>query len=173
MKTTVLGAIVIIGALSVTSAVAAQDDALAPEERLAAAGDSAIELTPEQESRARSLESEFKCPVCRSQSIRQSRSFMAEDMKRRVRELIVQGRSDDEIREYFIARYGEWILLTPPKRGFSLAAYVLPFVAVVAGAAMLVFAARRWRGQGGRRITPEPPPAPYLERLDKELEETE
>jgi cytochrome c-type biogenesis protein CcmH len=168
----VLALIVMAGFLSVAHARAAQD-ALAPEERLAAAGDSAIELTPEQESRARSLESEFKCPVCRSQSIRQSRSFMAEDMKRRVRELIVQGRSDDEIREYFIARYGEWILLTPPRRGFSLAAYVLPFLAVVAGAAMLVFAARRWRGQNGRRITPEPPPAPYLERLDKELEETE
>jgi cytochrome c-type biogenesis protein CcmH len=168
----VFASIVMAGLLSVAHAQAAQD-ALTPEERLAAAGDSAIELTPEQESRARSLESEFKCPVCRSQSIRQSRSFMAEDMKRRVRELIVQGRSDDEIREYFIARYGEWILLTPPKRGFSLAAYVLPFVAVVAGAAMLVFAARRWRGQDGRRITPEPPPAPYLERLDKELEETE
>lgn len=164
--------IVMAGLLSVAHARAAQD-ALTPEERLAAADDSAIELTPEQESRARSLESEFKCPVCRSQSIRQSRSFMAEDMKRRVRELIVQGRSDDEIREYFIARYGEWILLTPPRRGFSLAAYVLPFVAVVAGAAMLVFAARRWRGQDGSRITPEPPPAPYLERLDKELEETE
>ncbi len=165
--------IVMAGLLSVAVVRAAQDDALAPEERLAAAGDSAIELTPEQESRARSIESELKCPVCRSQSIRQSRSFMAEDMKRRVRELIAQGRSDDEIREYFIARYGEWILLTPPKRGFSLAAYVLPFLAVVAGATMLVFAARRWRGGDGRRITPEPPPAPYLERLDKELEETE
>ncbi|MEJ2152902.1 MAG: cytochrome c-type biogenesis protein CcmH, partial [Gemmatimonadota bacterium] len=173
VKTIVLIAIAMAVALSTNAVVTAQDDALTPEERLAEAGDSVVELTPEQESRARSLESEFKCPVCRSQSIRQSRSFMAEDMKRRVRELIAQGRSDDEIREYFIARYGEWILLTPPKRGFSLAAYVLPFLAVVAGAAMLVFAARRWRGGDGRRITPEPPPAPYLERLDKELEETE
>jgi cytochrome c-type biogenesis protein CcmH len=172
VRSIVFASIVMTGLLSAALARAAQD-ALAPEERLAAAGDGAIELTPEQESRARSLESEFKCPVCRSQSIRQSRSFMAEDMKRRVRELIVQGRSDDEIREYFIARYGEWILLTPPKRGFSLAAYVLPLLAVVAGATMLVFAARRWRGRDGRRITPEPPPAPYLERLDKELEETE
>jgi cytochrome c-type biogenesis protein CcmH len=160
------------GVLSVVPARATQD-AVTPEERLTEAGGSAIELTPEQESRARSLESEFKCPVCRSQSIRQSRSFMAEDMKRRVRELIAQGHSDDEVREYFIARYGEWILLTPPKSGFSLAAYVLPFLAVVAGATMLVFAARRWRREDGSRITPEPPPAPYLERLDKELEENE
>lgn len=172
MKSIVLASIVIAGFLSAIPARAAQD-AVAPEERLSEAGGSAIELTPEQESRARSLESEFKCPVCRSQSIRQSRSFMAEDMKRRIRELIAQGRSDDEVREYFIARYGEWILLTPPKRGFSLVAYVLPFLAVLAGAAMLVFAARRWRRGDSSRITPEPPPAPYLERLDKELEEIE
>ena len=172
MKSILLTSILLTGLLSGIPARAAQD-AVTPEERLSEAGGGAIELTPEQESRARSLESEFKCPVCRSQSIRQSRSFMAEDMKRRVRELIAQGRSDDEIREYFIARYGEWILLTPPKSGFSLMAYVLPFLAVVAGAAMLVFAARRWRSRDGNRTTPEPPPAPYLERLDKELEEIE
>ena len=81
MKPIVLVAIVMAGVLSTTAAVVAQDDALTPEERLAEAGPGAIELTPEQDARARSLESEFKCPVCRSQSIRQSRSFMAEDMK--------------------------------------------------------------------------------------------
>lgn len=157
-------------ALVPCSAPGAPQDAAAPAPR------SVIEpavLTPAQEARALALEGELRCPVCRSQSIRQSRSFMAEDMKRRVRELIAEGRTDAEIRDYFVARYGEWILLTPPRHGFNLAAY-LPILVVVAGAAGLVLAARRWSRRVGSRAPLEPPAeTPYLARLERELEETE
>lgn len=135
-------------------------------------------LAPAQEARALALESDLRCPVCRSQSIRQSRSFMAEDMKRRLRELIQAGQTDAEIRAYFVARYGEWILLTPPRSGFNLAAY-LPLVAVAGGAFALVWIARRWRrswqdaADGGSAARPAPPPAsPRLTRLEREIEET-
>ena len=133
-----------------------------------------IALTPEQEARAREIEGALRCPVCRSQSIRQSRSFMAEDMKRRIRELIVAGRSDEEIRAFFVDRYGSWILLDPPKRGFNLAAWLLPGAAVLIGAVGLVLAARRWASRSPAPISVEPPPeSPYLDRLERELEETE
>lgn len=132
-----------------------------------------IPLTEAQEARARGLEGRLKCPVCRSQSIRSSRSFMAEDMQRKIREMISEGRSDEEIVDYFVARYGEFILLTPPKRGFNLTAYLIPFLAVLVGGAGLVFAARRW----SRREPPAPPAppsaeSPYVARLERELEET-
>lgn len=134
----------------------------------------AAALTATQEARVRAIEGELRCPVCRSQSIRQSRSFMAEDMKRRIRTLIVAGRSDAEIRDHFVARYGEWILLTPPKRGFSLAAYIVPLAAVLVGAAVLAFAIPRWRGsRPGPPATDPPPASPYLTRLERELRETE
>jgi cytochrome c-type biogenesis protein CcmH len=134
----------------------------------------AIELTPEQEARARELEGAFRCPVCRSQSIRQSRSFMAEDMKRRIRELVAEGRTDEEVRDFFVERYGTWILLEPPKTGFNLAAWLLPGAAVLAGAIGVVLAARRWASRSPARATVEPPSAsPYLDRLERELEETE
>ncbi|HET6343200.1 MAG TPA: cytochrome c-type biogenesis protein [Gemmatimonadota bacterium] len=133
-----------------------------------------IALTPAQEARAREIEGALRCPVCRSQSIRQSRSFMAEDMKRRIRELIVEGRSDEEIRAFFVERYGTWILLEPPKSGFNLAAWLLPGAAVLAGAVGLVLAARRWASRSPARRSVEPPPeSPYLDRLERELEETE
>lgn len=133
-----------------------------------------VTLTPEQEARVRELEGAFRCPVCRSQSIRQSRSFMAEDMKRRIRELVAEGRSDDEIRAFFVERYGTWILLEPPKTGFNLAAWLLPGAAVLAGAIGLVFAARRWASRFPARTSVEPPPeSPYLDRLERELRETE
>jgi cytochrome c-type biogenesis protein CcmH len=132
-----------------------------------------VSLTAAQEARARSLEGELRCPVCRSQSIRQSRSFMADDMRRKVRAMIAEGRSDDEIRAYFIDRYGTWVLLTPPRRGFNLAAYAFPAIVVLIGAVGLVVAARRWKR--APRPTPPgpPPPSRHLAILERELEETE
>lgn len=179
-----------LAALLAAAAAAAAQETVPPERRLpsgntahaagAAAGaaeaaaPAPIALTPAQDARARAIEGALRCPVCRSQSIRQSRSFMAEDMKRRIRELIVQGRSDEEIRTYFTARYGEWILLTPPRRGFNLAAYVLPLLAVGIGAVGIALAARRWSRRGSRPVPVEPlPPSPALARLERELKETE
>lgn len=135
-----------------------------------------VELTPEQEARARRIEEGLKCPVCRSQSIRQSRSFMADDMRRKVRQLVAEGKSDDEVRDYFVDRYGQYIVLAPPKSGFNLAAWLLPFFVVVIGGMGVAFAARRWsrdrsRDRAGDDVRPSDDP--YLERLERELEETE
>ncbi len=134
-----------------------------------------VPLTPEQQERARALESDLKCPVCRSQSIHTSQSFMAEDMRRRVRQLVAEGRSDAEIRQYFVDRYGTWVLLTPPMAGFNLTAYLIPFLAVLVGAGALVLALRRWRRRAGGRdeALGRPPASPYLTRLERELEDTE
>lgn len=134
-----------------------------------------VQLTAAQEARARALEGELRCPVCRSQSIRQSRSFMADDMRARVRAMIAEGRSDAEIRGYFVDRYGTWVLLTPPKGGFNLAAYLLPALVVVIGAAGLALTARRWSSRAALRAEPTAPlpPSPQLTRLERELEETE
>ena len=132
-----------------------------------------VRLTAAQETRARALEGALRCPVCRSQSIRQSRSFMADDMRRKVRAMIAEGRSDDEIRDYFIDRYGTWVLLTPPRRGFTLAAYAFPAIVVLIGAVGLAVAARRWK-RAGRLAPPVPlPPSRHLAILERELEETE
>lgn len=133
-----------------------------------------VRLTPEQEARVRVLEGELRCPVCRSQSIRQSRSFMADDMRAKVRALIAEGRSDAEVRQYFVDRYGTWVLLTPPRRGFNLAAYLLPALVVVIGAAGLALAARRRRRAAAVAEPSEPPPpSRHLARLERELEEIE
>jgi cytochrome c-type biogenesis protein CcmH len=132
-----------------------------------------IPLTEAQEDRARGLEGQLKCPVCRSQSIRSSRSFMAEDMQRKVREMIAAGHSDEEIVEYFVDRFGPYILLTPPRTGFNLTAYLIPFLAVVAGGVGLLWAARRWSRTAPPPAPPPPSPtSPYHARLDRELEDS-
>lgn len=133
-----------------------------------------VELTPEQEARARAIEDVLKCPVCRSQSIRQSRSFMADDMRRKVRQLVAEGKSDQEIRDYFVERYGQYIVLAPPKSGFNLTAWLLPFFVVAVGAVGLFVAARRWSRDEEPVEDDEPAPDdPYMDRLERELEETE
>jgi cytochrome c-type biogenesis protein CcmH len=132
-----------------------------------------VALTLEQEELAAEIESMLKCPVCRSQSVRTSRSFMAEDMSRRIRQMVAEGRSKEEIREYFVARYGDYIVLAPRKEGFTWTVWLLPFALVLGGAVTIVAVARRWHG----RPPPAPPPAPsastYMQRLERELEETE
>ena len=134
----------------------------------------AIVLTPEQEKLAAEIESELKCPVCRSQSVRTSRSFMAEDMSRRVRRMVAEGRSKEEIRDYFVARYGDYIVLAPRKEGFGWTVWLLPFALVLGGAATIVAVARRWKA---RPPPAAPPPAPssspWMRKLERELEESE
>lgn len=133
-----------------------------------------VALTPAQEELAAEIERGLKCPVCRSQSVRTSRSFMAQDMSRRVRQMVAEGKSKEEIREYFVARYGDYIVLSPRKEGFAWTVWLLPFALVLGGAATIVAVARRWKGR-----PPTAAPAPmsststYMQRLERELEETE
>ena len=104
-------------------------------------------LSDTDEARARGLEGRLKCPVCRTQSVLESTSFMALEMRAKIRQLIAAGRSDGEILDYFADRYGDYILLEPRKKGFALSAYLLPALAVLAGgAAILATLSRRRSG---------------------------
>jgi cytochrome c-type biogenesis protein CcmH len=143
---------------------AAQDDALPPP----------VALTPAQEELAEEIESTLKCPVCRSQSVRTSRSFMATDMSLRVRQMVAEGKSKEEIQDYFVARYGDYILLSPRKEGFGWTVWLLPFALVLGGAVTIVTLVRRWKG---RPAPATPPPSEststWMRKLERELEETE
>ena len=105
---------------------------------------STIELTPALEKRARSLNEQLRCPVCQSSSIEESPAFEATEMKSVVRTMLAEGKSDEEIIAYFQSRYGDWVMLAPPKRGFNLLVYVLPLLLVVGGAVFVYRTARRW-----------------------------
>jgi cytochrome c-type biogenesis protein CcmH len=82
-----------------------------------------------------------------------------------------QGKTPAEVLDYFAQRYGEWILLAPPKHGFNLVIWVLPFALLPLGAVVVYLGARRWvrRPVGGE----SPPPrfdSPDAERLQRELD---
>jgi cytochrome c-type biogenesis protein CcmH len=65
-------------------------------------------------------------------------------MRSVVRDRLRAGQSPDEIRAYFVARYGEWILLEPKMTGLNVVLYVLPVITVIGGLILIVFLVRRW-----------------------------
>jgi cytochrome c-type biogenesis protein CcmH len=82
--------------------------------------------------------------VCQGESIQDSPSELALQMRAVVRDRLRAGQSPDEIRAYFVSRYGEWILLEPKMTGLNVVLYVLPVIIVVGGLVMIVFLVRRW-----------------------------
>ena len=99
------------------------------------------------EDKVRDVASGLRCVVCQNLSVADSPSDLAKEMRNLVRELIQQGKSPEEIRAYFVSRYGEFVLLAPPKRGFNLLLWGLPFLAIAAGACGVYFVAKRWTAQ--------------------------
>jgi len=96
------------------------------------------------ERRVHQVASNLRCPVCQGLSILDSPSELAQDMKRLVREQLAAGRSQQEIEQYFIARYGEWVLLKPSAHGANLTVWLLPALLIIGGGLFLGFVVRRW-----------------------------
>jgi cytochrome c-type biogenesis protein CcmH len=90
------------------------------------------------------LADELRCPVCQNLSVQDSPSEVAGSFRARIRELVLAGKSDEEVRSFFVARYGEWILLSPPKRGLGLAVWLAPVALVLTGAMLAALAVLRW-----------------------------
>jgi len=117
--------------------IPAQQPAVVPP-ALSAAQDSVIDRD------TRALASQLRCPVCQGLSIEDSPSELSQQMRALVRDQLRAGKSPDEVKRYFVSKYGEWILLSPPAHGVNTLIYALPLVALVSGAALIAVVVRRW-----------------------------
>jgi cytochrome c-type biogenesis protein CcmH len=108
--------------------------------------DSALEL------RARNLSSELRCMVCQNQSIDDSEAPLARDLRVLVRERLTKGDSDQQVLDFLVARYGEFVLLRPRLEWHTLLLWGLPPAALLAGMLGLILMARR-RNQ--KNLVPE------------------
>ena len=126
---------------------------------------------PVSEDLVHEIAVQLRCVVCQNLSVADSPSEMASQMRAIIRERLAAGESPAEVQRYFVDRYGEWILLSPPRRGFNLLVWLLPLVAVVVG--LVTAGALIWRGtrrsRGGRTPPVSVDPA-MSERIRRELE---
>jgi cytochrome c-type biogenesis protein CcmH len=126
--------------------------ALSPEELL---------KDPALEARARAISAELRCLVCQNQSIDDSDAPLARDLRTLVREQLSQGKSDQEIMDFVVARYGEFVLLKPRLTTSTLLLWATPFaVLLIAGAALIL----------RRRRVETAPESPLSEAERKALE---
>jgi cytochrome c-type biogenesis protein CcmH len=104
----------------------------------------ALRTEAEIEAATRQLAVEMRCPVCQGVSIQDSPTELAQEMKGVIRQRLVDGESPDEVKAYFVDRYGEWILLRPEPTGFNLVVYILPVIGLMLGGGWVFATVRKW-----------------------------
>ena len=115
---------------------------------------------------AHQITAELRCPDCQSLSVAESQTAAAAAIRAQVVELLTAGRSPDEVRQHFVDRYGEWILLAPA----APIAWWLPVIVVAAGIGLLAAWLRGGRG-GAPETVPAPPDEAARRRVRDEVEQ--
>lgn len=98
---------------------------------------------PVVEARLKQLAVELRCLVCQNQTLADSNAPLAEDLRREVREMIAKGMSDQEIIDFLVSRYGDFVLYRPPMKATTSLLWLGPFVLLAGGGITLVIALKR------------------------------
>ncbi len=112
---------------------------------------------PALERRVTDLGNELRCLVCQNQTISDSQAPLAVDLRNQIREQLKSGKSEREIKDYMVARYGDFVLYRPPLKASTVALWVGPFVLLVLGVWLLY-----------RRVARRRPPEPQLSEAERE-----
>lgn len=114
---------------------------------------------PVLEARAKALQKELRCLVCQGQSIDESNAPLAADLRRLIRQQMAAGQSDQQIKDFLVARYGAFVLMRPPVRQDTLFLWFGPMLLVFAGLGVIgvIIARSRQRLGPGDDLTPESP----------------
>ena len=129
--------------------------------------------TVELQSRVFDITRKLRCPTCVSESVADSNAAIAIEMRNQVQTQIEQGRTETEILAFFQERYGDWVLLEPPRRGVHLLVWWLPGIALAAGAGGLGLLMVRWTRNAKRAGAEAPPDDDDLARVRAALGEEE
>ncbi len=118
-------------------------------------------LTPsEVERRVKALSHELRCLVCQNQTLADSRADLAGDLMAQVTEQVAAGKTDDEVKAYLVARYGDFVLYRPPLKASTAPLWIGPFALLLVGAGVFVVVQRRHRTRGPSPAADQAPDAP-------------
>ena len=124
------------------------------------------------EKQATEISNELLCPVCRGQTVAESNSDLAKDFRQIIKTKLQEGQSREEILNYFISRYGDTVLASPPAKGFRLVIWILP-IAVLLFGLIFLFRFLRMKSKIEEISTKTIETGEYLNKVDKELKETD
>ncbi|MGB8645267.1 MAG: cytochrome c-type biogenesis protein CcmH [Anaerolineae bacterium] len=119
---------------------------------------------------------ELYCPVCPNTPLDVCDTQACQQWRALIHDKLAAGETAEQIQQYFVSQYGQRVLGAPRPEGFNLGVYLAPIVAVVAGALILLVAARRWQRQRAAAAAPAGPAeatGEYRERIERELKESE
>jgi cytochrome c-type biogenesis protein CcmH len=107
-------------------------------------------VTPSQQTldqRVHDVASQLKCLVCQGESVADSPATLSQQMRGVIRQQLQSGKSEQAVIQYFVSRYGDRILLSPPWQGLSLLAWLVPIALMLGGILLLIFVMRSWQSQ--------------------------
>ena len=112
---------------------------------------------PNLEKRVSSLSQELRCLVCQNQTLADSNAPLAVDLRNQVREQLAAGKSEQDVLDFMVARYGDFVLYRPPLKASTVLLWVGPFLFLVLGMGLLI-----------RRVSKRAVPGPQLSEADRQ-----
>src|SRR5215471_8551141 len=107
-----------------------------------------LHSTPPQQTldqRVHDVASQLKCLVCQGESVADSPATLSQQMRGVIRQQLQSGKSEQQVIQYFVSRYGDRILLSPPWQGLTLLAWLVPIALMIGGLLLLFFVLRSWQ----------------------------
>jgi cytochrome c-type biogenesis protein CcmH len=133
--------------------------------------------TPNVDDQVMRIAKNLYCPVCTGVPLDVCETQACVQWRDLIREKLLAGESEEQIRQYFITQYGDRVLGAPPPEGFNLSAYLLPAAALLLGAFVIFWTARGWLkrppGSTAPAATVPQVPSEYAERIARELKARE
>jgi cytochrome c-type biogenesis protein CcmH len=127
--------------------------------------------TPVNEREVHEIAAKLRCVVCQNLSVADSPSEMANQMRAVVRERLAAGERPEQVIQYFVDKYGAWILLEPRQEGFTLLVWVLPPLALAAGLGIVALLVVRWTRRPRAMPRSRAVDAGMSERIRREMEQ--
>jgi cytochrome c-type biogenesis protein CcmH len=110
-------------------------------------------ITPSQQTldqQMHDVASQLKCLVCQGESVADSPATLSQQMRGVIRQQLQSGKSEQEVIQYFVSRYGDRILLSPPWQGLTLLAWLVPIALMLGGILLLFLVLRSWQSQADK-----------------------